>query len=53
MLERSCCSCAAVLFAAAAPGLTVTISSEMFYMSTIVKDRRLFEKFISGNIVLK
>ena len=53
MLEKNCCSFAAVLFATVTPGVTLTISSKMFYISTVVKHRRLFEKFISGNIVLK
>ena len=53
MLEKNCCSFAAVLFATPVPGVILTISSEMFYMSTIIKHRRLFIKFNSGIIKLK
>ena len=53
MLEKNCCGFAAVLFITPVPGVIFTISSEMFYTRTIVKHRRLFEKYISGNIALK
>ena len=51
--KKICCSFAAVLFVPPVPGVTLTISSEMFYMSTIVKHRRLLEMYISGNLLLR
>ena len=53
MLEKNCCSFAAMLFATPVPSVTLTILNEMLYMSTIVKHRRSFEKLIFGNIKLK
>ena len=53
MLEKNCCGFAAVLFVSPVPGVILTISSEIFYMSTSFKRRRLFEKYIIGNTVLK
>ena len=51
--RKNCCDFAVVFFVPPVPGVILTISSEMFYMSTIVKHSHLFKKYISGNIVVK
>ena len=42
-----------MLFVPLVPAMTRTISREMFDINTVVKYVHLFEKFISGNTVLK
>ena len=46
-------SFATMLFVPLVPAMTRTISREMFDINTVVKYVHLFEKFISGNTVLK
>ena len=42
-----------MLFVPPVPAMARTISREMFDINAVVKYRRLFEKLISGNTVLK
>ena len=42
-----------MLFGTPMPAMTCTISREMFDINAVVNERGLFEKFISGNTVLK